>query len=77
MVEGKDKLKSGLDLLILQEDLFIVTPDKMENKTGSQAGLYWKLSQRRRECNVKGRICTHKYKLRVFRGDLKDIEGKE
>lgn len=50
----------------------------MENKTGSQAGLYWKLSQMRRECNVKGRICTHQCMLRVCRTDLKDIlEGKE
>lgn len=50
----------------------------MENKTGSQTGLYGKLSQMRRECNVKGRICTHQYMLKVFRRDLKDIvEGKE
>lgn len=73
MVERKDKPKNRLDLLILQ-DLFIVTLDKMENKTGSQAGLY----QMRRECNGKGRICTHQYMLRIFRRDLKDIvEGKE
>lgn len=32
----------------------------------------------RRECNVKGRICTHQYMFWVFRGDLKNIlEGKE
>lgn len=36
MVEGKDKLKSGLDLLILQEDLFIVTPDKLKIKQGAK-----------------------------------------
>lgn len=36
MVEGKDKLKSGLDLLILQEDLFIVTPGKWKMKQGAR-----------------------------------------
>lgn len=56
MVEGKDKLKSGLDLLILQEDLFIVTPDKTENKTGSQT-VKWEESAMWKEEFVPINIC--------------------